>query len=330
MAATIYKNINFQGIFAQLRPGLYSGRELIGCPHQSTNCEDLDNAVNSIRVDANIIVAFADSHAISASGGGARVLLGPAEISDLSTIGMGNKISSVFVAQYRVNEYASPAPDGGVILFDNYSLTGRRSELRRGDYTSNRLSSEEVKFPGSRIVSLSVASNFIVILYKGSNFESSMDAVMVVGPSSVEDIDRLGLCCGAVQSIRVIYNEPFLQKQPTTNYISQSNHIASQIYNNIHLRKYEAQMQQNAQMQQLNARTQQNTQTQLNIQMQQLNAKLLSDVQQNNKLIGEVQLQKKNGNNISIWLIIIIIIIFILFITIAIYLRDHLNKRSYH
>ena len=208
MSATVYKNVNHQGIYAQLRPGFYSGRDLVGCPHQSTSCEDLDNAINSIRVDPNVIVAFADSHAISASGGGARVLIGPAEVSDLTALGMSNRISSVLVVPFRAYDSAIPAPDGGVTLYDSYSMTGRRSLLRRGDYPPARLTSEEVKLPGPQVTSLAVAAGVIVVLYSGPNFETTADAVMVVGPTVVEDLDRVGMS-GRVRSIRVLYSDPF-------------------------------------------------------------------------------------------------------------------------
>ena len=215
MSVTVYKDTNFQGIYAQLRPGAYSGRDLVGCPHQSTSCEDLDNAINSIRVDPNTVVAFADGHAISASGGGARVLVGPAEIPDLTALGMNNRISSILVIPYRAYDSAIPAPTGGVTIYDNYSLTGRHSLLRRGDYSPARLTSEEVKLPGPSVVSLLVESGVIAILYNGTGFETMMDAVMVVGPTVIEDLDRLGMS-GRVRSIRVLYSDPFdIPNRPT-------------------------------------------------------------------------------------------------------------------
>ena len=215
MSVTVYKDVNYQGIYAQLRPGFYSGRDLVGCPHQSTSCEDLDNAINSIRVDPNVVVAFADGHAISASGGGARVLIGPAEVSDLTALGMSNRISSVLAIPYRAYDSAIPAPNGGVTLYDSYSMTGRRSELRRGDYPPARLASEEVKLPGPRVMSLSIASGVIVILYNGPNFETTSDAVMAAGPTVIEDLDRVGMS-GRVNSIRVLFSDPFdVPNRPT-------------------------------------------------------------------------------------------------------------------
>lgn len=207
MTATVYKDLNFQGVYAQLRPGFYSGRDLVGCPHLSTNCEDLDNAISSIRVDPNTVVAFADSHALSASGGGgARVLVGPAEVPDLAALGMSGRISSVRAVPYRAYDSATPPPAGGATIYDSYGMTGRRAALRRGDYASGRLTSEEVKLSGPSVMSVSVNPGVILILYAGANFETASDAVMVVGPAAVEDLDRVGMG-GRVRSIRVLYGD---------------------------------------------------------------------------------------------------------------------------
>jgi hypothetical protein len=208
MSVSIHRDVDFQGPFALLRPGFYSGKDLVGCPHQSTSCEDLDNAVNSIRVDPNVIVALADGYSISASGGGARVLIGPVEVSDLTALGMNNRISSLLIVQYRAYDSAIPAPAGGVELYDSYGRTGRRSFLRRGDYPPARLASEEVRMPGQRVVSLAVEPHVVAVLYNGDAFETTKDAVMVVGPTVIEDLERLGMH-GRVNSIRVLYSDPF-------------------------------------------------------------------------------------------------------------------------
>jgi hypothetical protein len=206
MTAIIYRDINYQGVYATLGAGLYSGRDLVGCPHRSTSCEDLDNAINSVRIDPNTIVAVADGHSITATGGGARVIIGPADISDLAAIGMGNRISSVLVAAFRNYDSAAPVPDGGAVISSAYSMSGPQSRLRRGDYTPARLTSEEVKLAGPNIVSVSAAAGVIVVLYSGSNFETTTDAVMVIGPTVVDDVDTLGMG-GRVRSMRVLYSD---------------------------------------------------------------------------------------------------------------------------
>jgi hypothetical protein len=203
MAVTVYKDTEFQGIYARLTTGFYSGRDLVGCAHLSSSCEEIDNAINSIRVEANTIVSFADGHSISASNGKARVLIGPVDISDLNALGMSNRISSIRIASFRPYDWVAPI-DKKAIICDGYSLIGRRSELRRGDYTMARLASEEVKLTSLR--SLSVESGVLAILYEGPNFETTMDAIMLVGPTIVEDLNTVGML-ERIKSIRILYND---------------------------------------------------------------------------------------------------------------------------
>jgi len=214
MSVTVYKHPNFQGVFAQLGPGSYSGRDIVGCPHRSNHCEDMDNEISSIRVDPNVVVAIMDSHAITASGG-SRVLMGPAEISNLTTLGLNDRISSILVVPFRAYDSAIPAPDAGVTIHTGYGATGQFSYLRRGDYNPARLNSEEVKLPGKRVQSIQVESGVVVVLYKGTNFETTKDAVIVVGPTLIEDIQSLGMD-RKVRSIRVMYGDPFdVPNRPT-------------------------------------------------------------------------------------------------------------------
>ena len=202
MALTLYKEPDFQGVYARLGPGTH--RELTGCPHQSLACEDLDNAASSMRVEARTVAFLSDGRAPSARGG--RVFIGPAEVPDLAAVGLGGKVSSVLVVPFRAWEAALP-PIAGVTLYDGYGATGRRSVLRRGDYSRARLASEEVRMPGDRAVSMTVDEDVVAVLYVGENFESGGDAAAVVGPAEVEDLERLGLA-GRVGSVRVLVGEP--------------------------------------------------------------------------------------------------------------------------
>lgn len=217
MSITVYKNINFQGVFSRLESGLYRGRDLVGCHNMSNSCEDLDNLINSIRVDANTVVCIADNHVMTASGG-SRILIGPIEIPDLSVLGMDNRISSILITSFRAFDSATSVPTRGVIITDGYNMTGRRAELRRGDYTLQRLSSEEVKFSGNRVLSLNVATGVIVIIYAGLNFDNNLNAQMIIGPKVIEDINTIGMLDG-VNSIRVLYGDPFdIPNRPKLNY----------------------------------------------------------------------------------------------------------------
>jgi hypothetical protein len=206
MSVTIFKDTGFSGIYAVLGPGLYTGKDLVGCPHQSTSCEEIDNAINSIRVDRNVVVAFAEGHSLKASG--ARVLVGPVDIPDLAAIGMANKISSIMVIPVREYDSAIPPGPGGVSIYDGYDMMGRRSFLRRGAYTPARLVSEEVKMAGDKIVSITAEAHSLAILYEGPNFDIGSNAVVVVGPTTIDDLDRVGMR-GLVKSIQVMYTDPF-------------------------------------------------------------------------------------------------------------------------
>ena len=60
MSITVYRDVDFKGPFARMRPGFFSGQDLRGFHNQSAYGagEDLDNAINSIRVGPNTIAAL--------------------------------------------------------------------------------------------------------------------------------------------------------------------------------------------------------------------------------------------------------------------------------
>lgn len=214
MSVTLFKEPNFSGIYAQLPPGLYAGKDLVGCPHQSTSCEEFDRQISSARVDRNTILAFSDSTALRASSatpggigsGRARVIIGPAAVPDLGA--MAGRVGAVMVLPIREYDSALPPGIGGVTLYDSPSQMGRRTLLQRGDYDAAWLASDSVRAPGGRIESLRVEAHVVAILYAGPGFEPDGDAVVVVGPTEVDDLDRLGFA-GRVGSIRVLYTDPY-------------------------------------------------------------------------------------------------------------------------
>jgi hypothetical protein len=208
MSATVYRDVEFQGTFARMSPGFVSGRELRGYRHQSAygSGEDLDNAISSIRVEPNTIVALYGGHSATASAG-SRVLVGPVEVADLGALNMADKISAIHVLTFK--EYNSGRPrGGGATIYTGYEGGGKYSDLARGEYNAARLSSEEVKFPVDRLRSIQVSSNVIAILYNGPNFDTASDAVVVAGPVTVGDLDRLGLI-DRVSSIKIMYTDPY-------------------------------------------------------------------------------------------------------------------------
>lgn len=203
----IYQNADYKGPFLTLGPGFYSGEnDLVGHGYHSSQDANLYRNINSIRVQPNTIVALYGSTAPSASGG-SRVIQGPAEFADLGSIGMTDKISSVLVVPFKT--YDSGIPRGGGATISNQpSLFGMRSDLVRGDYNPSRLNGDEIRMPGPSIQSLQVEPHCLAILYSGPHFDTTMDAVAVVGPTLVDDLSLLGML-GRVASIRIIYTDPY-------------------------------------------------------------------------------------------------------------------------
>lgn len=209
MTATVYRDALFQGPFAQIRPGFFSGRDLRGFRNQAPydSGEDLDNAISSVRVGPNTIVALYGGQAPSAAAG-ARVLVGPTDVPDLGALGFDEEVSAVQVLAFRRYDSAVPR-GGGVVAYGGYEGGGRSATLERGDFDAARLASEEVRLlgGGGQLRSLRVSANVIAILYSGPDFDPDRDAVVVVGPTMIGDLDRVGLL-DRVASIRVLYTDP--------------------------------------------------------------------------------------------------------------------------
>lgn len=205
MAVTIYKDVGFNGLYAHMEPGTYSGQQIRGYNNQSPyeSGEFLDNEINSIRVKSGTIVVINSGYSQSATSG--RVIIGPKDISDLSSIGMNNTISSIQIINYRRYD-SSQVRHGNVFLYSDYNMGGRRSILGSGDYNKTRLQSKEVS-GFDQIRSISVDVYMIAILYSGNNFEEDMDATIIIGPSSNGDLSRVGII-DRVNSIRVYYTDP--------------------------------------------------------------------------------------------------------------------------
>ena len=210
MSVTVYKEKNFQGVFYRLKEGYYSGKELIGCQNQSYHCEDLDNAINSIRIDKNTIVALSSNYSIRADK--SRVYIGPLEISDLKD--MSDTISSIYIVSFQDYDSSIIPQDIGVTLFSDYNFNGKYSILHQGDYSKSRLASEEVKFNPDNLMSLIVENGVIVILYKEDNFQQSSDAYMIAGPRKINNLDNIGM---NVKSIRVLYSQQLTSFNKITN-----------------------------------------------------------------------------------------------------------------
>jgi hypothetical protein len=207
MSLTVYRDANFQGPFARIRPGFFSGRDLRGFRNRAAydSGEDLQNAISSVRVGPNTVAALYGGLAPSASSG-ARVLIGPRDVPDLGALGLDDKVSAIQVVSFKAYDSGAPR-SGGAVLFDGYSGQGRSAALEQGDYDSARLASEEVKFDGRSLRSIRVTPNVVAVLYAGPDFDSTDDAVVVVGPTSIDDLGRVGML-ERVSSLRVLYADP--------------------------------------------------------------------------------------------------------------------------
>ena len=217
MSVTIYKDTNYNGVYAHINPGFYTGNQIRGYTNQSAYeyGEYLDNEISSIRVQSGTIAVLYGDYSKSASSSGARTIIGPRNISDLSSIGMNDKISSIQVINYRKYD-SGPVRKGNVILYSGYNQEGRRAILRRGDYNKSRLQSTEVGNWGTNARSMVIDSNIIAIIYSGNNFDDDKNSIAIVGPNITSDLGRLGMI-DAVNSIRIYYTDPGIISGPSSH-----------------------------------------------------------------------------------------------------------------
>ena len=211
MPVLLYRDKNFEGPVIRLQPGFYSGRkDLEGTTRGSSYGEDLDNKISSVRVDQGYIAVLYGGYSESASSGGARTLVGPTEVADLSVIGMNDKASSIKVILFEPFRAAIPR-DFGVTLFNNVHQARPGSSgihLGQGDYERTRLDSDEVLLGSNGVQSLCVGPNTIAVLYEGATFDSTLDSVLIGPNTCVQDVADIGMENGGgskINSIRVLY-----------------------------------------------------------------------------------------------------------------------------
>ena len=207
MAATVYQDTQYGGAFLRIRAGQFlNGRFLAGQASPRTLYTDipLDNEISSIRVEVGSLAVIYGGQSRSASGG-ARVIIGPRDIPDLSALGMDNQISAVQVLSY--DPYRTNLDGPPVTLHAGYARGGQFRDIRSGDFDAARLSASEVKFPSDSLRSVQVPSNTVVVLYDGAAFDEAKDAIAIAGPAVVDDLDRYGVV-DRVSSIRVLRTQP--------------------------------------------------------------------------------------------------------------------------
>ena len=69
MSVTIYKDTNYNGVYAHINPGFYTGNQIRGYTNQSAYeyGEYLDNEISSIRVQSGTIAVLYGDYSKSAS-----------------------------------------------------------------------------------------------------------------------------------------------------------------------------------------------------------------------------------------------------------------------
>lgn len=194
MSVSVYLDTNYSGDSRTLQGGDYDRQYL-----RDISYGNFESNISSIRVDRNTLVLLSSSSSPTGSGNN-RVVIGPQNISDLSTIGFDDSVNSLKIRNFRESDWGTGA---AVSIFNNYNYTGQYKNLRGGDYNAARLAANEDNRSGiTDIRSLTVDNNTIAILYDGDNFDGSMNSVYIEGPAQVDDLSKYNLD-NKLSSIRV-------------------------------------------------------------------------------------------------------------------------------
>lgn len=184
----IYEKTNFQGEFFKFGPGDY-------LPNNLSNVGKIDftNHINSVRIAPNVVVElFRDGGFHSGSSPDAsRVIVGPADVPDLSKIGMDNKVRAIRVRRIKLHNSYVASPEK-VVVYDQYDFRGKSGVLSPGQYDMQRLTSQEYKFTDNSLRSMQVPPYLLVILYDADKFDNTQNAIAVIGPKSMPNLDEIG------------------------------------------------------------------------------------------------------------------------------------------
>lgn len=207
MSVVVYDQANFSGNSTTLDVGDYT-REYF-----RNQIEGFDGTVTSLRVGRNTIVLLSQNSSPTGSGNN-RVIIGPIELTDLSSINFSS-VGSMKVQRFREDNWGG---DASAAIFNNYNFTGGFKNLRAGEYDATRISSKENNRSGiadGNIKSITVGNNTILILYDGPNFETTLQAVYVEGPMEIGDLSVYNLD-GKLSSIKVfsIDKAPHITNNP--------------------------------------------------------------------------------------------------------------------
>lgn len=196
MSAITYLDVNYTGDSHTFNSGNYDRSYLRDIPYGN-----FEGGISSIKIDRNTIVLLSNNSSPTGSGNN-RVLIGPQNIADLSTIGFNDKINSIKVKRFRETNWGAGATAS---IFSNYNFTGNYKNLHAGDYDATRIASKENNHSGiadGDVRSLTVGSSTVAILYDGPNFETADNSVYIEGPAQVGDLAKYNLD-GKLSSIKI-------------------------------------------------------------------------------------------------------------------------------
>jgi hypothetical protein len=196
MSVIAYEDINYTGASTTFSEGNYNRNHLIDINHGT-----FEKNISSMRISRNTILLLSSSSHPTGYGDN-RVIIGPQNISNLDTILFNNKINSLKVRRFKETDWGIPT---SVVVYNNYNYTGKHKNLKAGEYSSARIASKENNLYGiadGNIRSLTIASNTLVILYDGPNFENNNNAIYIEGPIDIGDLSKYYMD-GKLSSIKV-------------------------------------------------------------------------------------------------------------------------------
>jgi hypothetical protein len=197
MAVTAFPLPGFSGDAVRLPPGIFHGEALRDLPSFSDG-----GRARSLRVDPGTLVLLGPGPTPPRRGG--RFLAGPAEVADVSRLGLPSGFGFLQVVPFRPYDSALPPGQTGARLYELPGFAGRRAALWWGDYPASRLSSREVGLPSFE--SFELAAGAVLLLSAGPALEPDADSLLFVGPASVHDLPREGF---SPRSLRLAYSDPF-------------------------------------------------------------------------------------------------------------------------
>lgn len=190
MSISVYEDKNYGGLSMHFGLGDYD--------KQTLTDDKLYKKISSIKVAEETIVMLSDMSAISSNG--TRVLLGPINIPDLSTLGINDEITSIRVRAFTHSTSDNTHP---VVVYTDNNFGGKSRELLVGNYPIDKLTSGANAIADNSISSIDVPAGYVVILYDGPNFDTNLKSISIIGPARIPDLSVYGID-NATSSIKIV------------------------------------------------------------------------------------------------------------------------------